>query len=460
MARPIRLALDINYNTMKYYLIILLFSVFIAKSGFSQLEKVFIEKYYISDTIDATDTSGGILIPGSTTYRIYVDMKPGFKLKKLFGDDNHEFSIKSTEVFYNHAVDGQTFPKDLMKARYGESLVALDTWITIGQTTKTQGGKTYFGIPKDYDFDGSFIGGANNDGGSEFISTGLLTNVDTNAGRPVTVADGMDTLASIPNTWFSVGITDFATGSDSTIFGSIVSSSVFRSTNFELRNSGVSGVDADSNHVLIAQLTTKGQLEYHLNLQIEGMVNGVLKTFTYVSSDSILLPGEYYHPFLIYPLECGCNDPTYLEYNPKAGCLEPGSCVTPIVYGCMDTMACNYDPLVNLNVEGLCCYPGFCNGRDLIDVCPQLLGDNFDVEVYPNPSSGIFTLDIYSGITSEPIRYTLYNAYGYVISDKTLTASEKITGEIMDLSDELDGLYHLKVQVGNKIKSQIIIKAN
>ncbi len=458
----LHLALPTNYSEMKKsteYCLLLIF-LLLGLSGFAQLERVFVEKYYVSDANDATNTIGGVLPVGSTTYRIYVDLAPGYVLKKLYGDKNHPFIIQSTEPFYNHSSDGQTFAKDFVKARYSENTVALDSWLTIGQTTKTQGSKTYFGLPKDSDLDGSFIGGINNDGGSAMKPSGLLTNIDPSCGRPLTVADGMDTLVKKPSNWFANGVTDFVTGVDSSIFGSVVPGTEFNSRQFELRNSGTVGVIPDSNQILIAQVTTKGELSFHLNLEIEGWVNGALENFVFVGSDSVLLAGETYHPFLIYPLECGCNDPSYLEYDPRVACLQPNTCLTPLILGCMDSIACNFDPTANFNVQGLCCYPGLCNGRDIAQVCPVLLGESFELDVYPNPSNGDFKMNIYSGITDETIDYELFSAYGLKVLQKSLPGSDKIVGESLDVSHLENGLYHLNVRIGEKVKTLILVKSN
>ena len=94
------------------------------------------EKYYISDSIDETDTTGSVLPAGSKTYRIYIDLMPGSKIKKIYGDVNHALKISSTATFFNNSVDGQSFAKDFSKNRYLENTVALDTWLTLGQTTK------------------------------------------------------------------------------------------------------------------------------------------------------------------------------------------------------------------------------------------------------------------------------------------------------------------------------------
>ena len=40
---------------------------------------------------------------------------------------------------------------------------------------------------------------------------------------------------------------------------------------------------------------------------------------------------------------CNCMDLNYLEYNPLAT-VDTGMCVTPVVFGCTDSTALNYDP--------------------------------------------------------------------------------------------------------------------
>ena len=442
---------------MRYLLVLIIIGA-IQFTGFSQLEKVIVEKYYVSDLNDATDTLGGGLPVGSTTYRIYVDLAPGSILKKIYGDANHPFSIQSTAPFFNHESDGQTFAKDFVKNRYLEGVVALDTWLTLGQTTKTQAGKTYVGVLKNQDVDGSFIGGINNDGGSELISTGLLVNNDISAGIPLTQADGMDTMVTIPSSWSHFGLLDFVTGNDSTMFGSLTQNNEFLSDNFYLSNSGIMGLIPDSNQILVAQLTTTGDLSFHLNIVVDVLMNGVLETIHYVSSNDTILSGEEFNPYLIYPSTCGCNNSAYVEYDPNATCLEPGSCITPIIIGCMDTMACNYDPAVNVNMPNLCCYPGKCNNRDIAIVCPALRGENFEFLVYPNPSSADFFLDVYSGMANEAIQVEVFNTFGVKVFENAFAPSSILTGEKLEFSNSEKGVYHIKVQIGEQVQTQLLFK--
>ena len=279
----------------RIYFVFLLF--LLPNGSFGQLEKVFIETYYISDEIDSTDLTGGKLDSGSVTYRVYLDLKPGSVLKRIYGGENHPLSFSSTEVFFNN-VDGQTFGKDFLKSRYSENTIALDTWITLGQTTKVQGNKAYFGIPKNQDTDGSFIGGINNDGGSEVIAEGLLTNDDPAMNEQLTIADGMDTLMQFPSSWTDFGFKDVASGNDSTVLGSLVEGTSFTSTNCWLENSGSKGVVADSNQLLIAQFTTKGELSFAFNLEVEYLVDTVLTTVNYVADNTVLNDGEEFSPYL------------------------------------------------------------------------------------------------------------------------------------------------------------------
>ena len=441
---------------MKTFITTLFISLFAAHYASAQLEKVIVEKYYVSDANDATDVSGGGVPVGSTTYRIYVDLKPGTVLKRIYGDANHPFSISSSDVFFNNILDGQTFGKDFIKGRYLENTVALDTWLTLGQTAK-QGTKYYYGILKDQDTDGSFVGGANNDGGSAAVATGLMINQDPSCGIPLTVADGMDTLNSAPTNWYNAGVLDFLSGVDTTMFGSVTPQSSFLSSGFELSCSGVHGTVADSNQVIIAQLTTLGELAFNINITVEELVNGVPTLVNYVGTDSLLGENEIYNSYLSYPYSCGCTNPNFLEYNSSFICLEEGSCITPVVFGCTDHMACNYDPAANLNIQELCCYPGSCAGRNIEEVCPSLMGDNFDINLYPNPTSSDITLNIVAGAAND-WTYEVYNTYGSVKLSGLFTSTDLNVVMPLSISNLDPGMYQLKVSNGEMSKHKLFIK--
>lgn len=424
----------------------------------SQIENVVVETYYISDAQDATDTLGGHLEIGSKTYRIYLDLETGVKLRKIYGDQNHPLIFNSTESFFNNKVDGQSFGKDFTKTRLQENTVALDSWLTLGQTTRVST-KTAFGVLKVNDDDGSFIGGTNNDGGSEAISTGLLINSDPEAGIPLTTADGMDTLTSTPEAWADYGIRNSITQADSSIFGSIITGNHFESRNAYLTNSGVTGVDASLNHILIAQLTTKGTLSFEINIELE--VNSISgpQIIKLVARDSILNQGEQLSAFLTYPQTCGCQDSDYLEYSPAYGCNIQDSCKTLLALGCMDPLACNFDPNANFNIQELCCYVGYCNDLDISVLCPNLGIDELNsntLRLYPNPTESLVTAKSYFAL-GIPYQAEIYDFSGRML--KSIYFPNLNSGAAtIDFSSFSDGIYSLRFISSENIFSGRVIK--
>ena len=422
--------------------------LFISRLSQGQIENVIVETYYVSTATDSTEfvlAGGAPIESGTTTYRIYIDLLPGSKLKKIYGDPNHTLKILSTSPFFNN-VDGLSFAKDFNNLNaHKNPTYALDTWLTIGQTTKTIGGKTNYGILKSQDRNGTTI----------LTSNISLTN--TAIPIPLTVSDGMDTIAgSAPTSWLNAGIITIG-GGDSTIFGSTKIMSEFISNSAVLQNSGVRGVIADSNQVLIAQLTTKGQLAFELNMEIEELVGGVPTIVKYVANDSILLTGEKYSSFLKYPASCGCQDSRYLEYSNEFSCSDSLACQNLIVFGCMDTMACNYDSKANYSVKGLCCYPGSCGGREISIVCPSINENNFDFEIHPNPSQGNIFLNTLPG-NSREIKYSIYDSFGTLLLEKNLGITTRVINEEIDLSNFNSGMYLIRLDFDNTFSSKLFLK--
>ncbi|MCB0397359.1 MAG: T9SS type A sorting domain-containing protein [Flavobacteriales bacterium] len=425
---------------------------------FGQLENIIVEIYYISDQYDATDTTCGHLEEGSVTYRIYADLVKGSKVTKIYGDKNHRLKIASTEPFFNHKTEGVSFGKDLSKSRLKEDVVALDTWLTLSMPSKS-----HVGVQKINDADGSIIGGTNNDGGSAGISGGLLVNTDTDAGIPLTTADGLLTPHFTPSNWIDKGIVEFGTGNDSTIFGSLVSDTVFVSYDAFLGNSGAYG-PTDENRVLLAQLTTKGDLSFELNLVVSDSTG---KTYTYVARDSILLPDELLRSYLKYPLPCGCTDPNYLEFDKGFGCEKAGACKTPIVIGCMDPAACNYNSSANFPLDAssqvaLCCYPGSCNDRDISVVCPNLsIGDpkeDLMFALFPNPAGPKVEIRTYT-ILHGNITCIVYDMFGRSVMEKQVSSNGQNSNTIsVDVSLLSSGSYILRLLTDEYTGTQWFIK--
>jgi hypothetical protein len=80
------------------------------------------------------------------------------------------------------------------------------------------------------------------------------------------------------------------------------------------------------------------------------------------------------------------------------------------------------------------------------------------VSIYPNPSKGVFNIDINSLHANSDNNYTLYNLTGNVILKKNIESiSEKFADKI-DLSTYPDGMYFVKVSIDNNISTIKLIK--
>ena len=439
-------------------LIILLSLVSISNVCLAQIEKVEIETYYVSDSLDATDTINGKFIDkGTKTYRIYVDLAVGSKIKKLYGNANHSFKIESTGNFYNN-IDRPTayFGYLINKNWFPDNpTLGLDSWLTIGLATKTD-----LGVLKSEDTNGSYIGGVNNFGGSSAVAGGILVNNDPVAGIPLTTQDGMSASTVILSQWLDNGLKDI-NGDDSTAFGSINTGNSFISNDFFLDQiNGVAGANSDSNKVLIAQITTTGDLRFELNMEVEQLDGATTKIVKYVANDSVLLADEVVSPFLKYPLECGCLDPDYLEYSAIYGCSDPAACQTIIVFGCMDTAACNYDPDANFSIANLCCYPGYCNDRNIELVCPDILNGRYNevnLTLYPNPSSANLNIEFMSPKQSVA-RIEIYDSFGRLVAENSMGSVSDYASDTIDISQLAGGMYRLVLFVNDKPSAKTFIK--
>jgi hypothetical protein len=217
------------------------------------LEAIIVETYYISDSLDATDTAGGYLAPGSVTYRIYVDMAPGYKLQTVYGYPEHPLSINTTTTFFNNKAYGQSSGCFINNSQLNKNTTALDSWIAFGAPCKLN-----MGILKAIDTTGTIVGGMNNDGGSAGIPGGLLRSEA--AGIALTTADGLFPWSSTP----MVSVT----GTDLSPFDGPNNGQFIMAEGLWSYDLGVQGPTPE-NQVLIAQITTTGRLSFKLNVGLQ-----------------------------------------------------------------------------------------------------------------------------------------------------------------------------------------------
>ncbi len=250
-----------------------LFFLSLCAFGYAQspLENIIVENYYISNADDYTgsiNTSGDTLLVGSVTYRIYVDMRPGYKLETVYGSPTHPLSISTTTSFFNNS-NGATTPHSISKANDAHDTEMLDSWISMGE-----GCKSNFGILKSRD-----------NGVSNVVnSDGLLQNNDAKAGIPLTQQDGL--IAGTPGSILTVGIDSAIEVLDAANHAG----NLFSTTNgtWACLN-GAIGPDT-ANQVLIAQITTDGVMCFQLNIQIGDSVGN---TWLYTANNDTA-NGEIY----------------------------------------------------------------------------------------------------------------------------------------------------------------------
>ena len=246
------------------------------------LEDIIVEKYYISEVNDTNANAvGGILPVGSTTYRVYVDMLPGYTFQAAYGLNSpyHELRIETSTQFFNNMDYGSTTPT-FSKNNSAKNTVMLDSWLSVGGACNG-----YFGVLKTED-DGL---NTNVNTCSGCSATPILQSTNPDAGIALSTQDGL--LAGSPLSVTTVGISPAIN-----VFGNSTVGNLFSTDNGSWAAlGGATGPDANTNRVLIAQLTTDGILTFKLNLQLGTPGGG---TENYVAENPV--GSEFQHPALIY----------------------------------------------------------------------------------------------------------------------------------------------------------------
>jgi hypothetical protein len=221
------------------------------------LEGIIVEKYYVSDEADSLDADENFAVYplgiGTVTYRVYVDLLPGYKFIQMFGSPEHPLSISTTTSFYNDPNYGFAVYTGTSQNNTKKNTTLIDSYLTVGGVASG-----LMGVLKTEDTDGS-IGNLQ----------GILANTDPSVGAPITGANGVDGLMPgapiLPNTLGVAGALD--------VFDQTAGSEFLVDNGTIAALGGVEGV-TPSNHVLIGQFTTDGVLSFKLNVQIATPVDG------------------------------------------------------------------------------------------------------------------------------------------------------------------------------------------
>lgn len=261
--------------------LLLIATVFTSFVAFSQvgLEGIVVEKYYVSDAADSTDAGdNGAVYPlhvGSTTYRVYANLLPGYKVIQMFGSPEHTLNVRTSTAFYNDPNYGFKVYQGTSVNNTKKNTTLIDSYFTIGGVANG-----LCGVLKTEDTDGTI---GNNQG--------ILANNDATAGLMITGIDGVDGL--MPGTPILPNVLGITTELD--IFDQTVGNDFTTNNAAIAALGGMEGV-TPSNHVLLGQFTTDGIFSFRLNLQLSTPVAGESQIFVPDSA----LAGEFVDTTLVY----------------------------------------------------------------------------------------------------------------------------------------------------------------
>ena len=242
------------------------------------LEKVIVEKYYISNAYDTSANNYASKLPqGSVTYRIFADLLPGYKFSAAYGSPEHTLKIATTTTFFNNIDHGATIPNIIPYRTLRKNTVMLDSWLSVGAA-----GEDCYGILK------------SDDDTLETIKheKKFLANTKKSMGIPLNQKDGILRNDNVPRPTF------FHIDSAAKIFDGNHPGGLF-----EVKDGawacleGSKGADSlTNNRVLIAQITTDGELSFELNIQVASPIRGVSQRFVARNpiEDEICIPSLIY----------------------------------------------------------------------------------------------------------------------------------------------------------------------
>jgi hypothetical protein len=210
------------------------------------IEGLYVEPYYTAGGADYDSTAWIPLKPGTTTWRVFVDLASGWKLQALYGSETHPLEISTTTQFFNDALSDEARAEIIDPKAISQDYAILDSWLAMGSASAR-----HIAVPKPEDSDGSLF--------ADIREKGPLSSRSDDAYFGLKIADGL--MPGLPANVNRIG-------ADLIPFQGRSGVSVFRVSNGALAVvEGVSGATA-SNYVLLGQFTTDGELTLELNLQL------------------------------------------------------------------------------------------------------------------------------------------------------------------------------------------------
>lgn len=241
-----------------------------SSSCYSQgIENVIVETFHSAPAIASGEDA-------MTTYRIFVDLAPGYELQMVYGDEQHQFKIETSTYFHNDSLHSEKYADHFGTDSSSLRAMSRDSWLTMG--TIAEG---YMGIPKELDTDGSVVDCAS------AAKVDLLTGAKSDA--PLAVLCPVDGMIAVAETKDVVNY-KYEPGYMGRIKGLLL-----ETTDGAWAVLGSTKGPTEENIILIAQIVTTGSLSFKLNLQLRDPQHQVVK---YVAANAAA--GEILIPDLLY----------------------------------------------------------------------------------------------------------------------------------------------------------------
>ncbi len=250
------------------------------------IEGIFVEEFYRVNAVDASVPSKtGEITEGAVTYRVYLDLLPGYRFQVAYGTPQHPLFFRSSSLFYNHVEVGNANPNMIPERTYSKNLAYLDSWLSVGAA-----GENHLGVPLSMDTTKDWLEIEWND---QFLQSPLGNQ------WAIKDRDGLvrNEKLTFP-TFYNMDEQKKLIHADSKTNEIVVENGAWAAL-----GKGTVGADSlHSNMVLIGQLTTAGDLNYGLNIMIrtpEG--KSVRYVYDQPGEGEILLPllkasVNYYRP--------------------------------------------------------------------------------------------------------------------------------------------------------------------
>ncbi|MFT4661646.1 MAG: hypothetical protein ACI8XB_001926 [Patiriisocius sp.] len=475
--------------------ILSLFIALIATLSYSQvgLDNVIIEE------IDASS-----VMAGATTYRVFLDLEAGYELQLIKGDENCSLLFGTTTTWYNTLLGGASSNNIIGAIIPSFPEIGFDSYLSHGGATGSDEWAVLYADDTDGTVDGRMVIAGNNVPMITFVGGDITTSTDNNFGTAVTQNAFSETMGGSYGTITSNA--DIAPN-NRLMIGQFTTDGVFTfSINIQIKEVGTTNVisltacdvpilnfppammvfgcmdaaacnfDSDANtddgSCLIIGESCDDSDANTINdvitvacicegaVIVSGCMNANACNFNAsanVDDGSCLITGD----------ACDDNDANTINDVITADCICEGS---PIVSGCTDGAACNFNADANTE-DGSCilvgdsCDDGDANTEDdviigdctcegsIIDGIDDISGNDSELVIYPNPAQNDLFLNFQLKEAGQ-ITFEIFDVLGNGVKSTVSTLNSGEVTHSLNTESLRAGMYILRISNGVNTATQ------